>query len=647
LRIVRRIAVFLLIVAPIGFVVGINEAGAANPQPALALSITSPVTVGTPITGYTVTVTGGDTPAGVLTLYSYGSSSTCAGPATPTGTAVDATGAPTPSGTLLDTAAYSLNLDADSPIAFQTNSIATPSAGTFYVQAYYSGDATDVTSESACTPVTVNKATTGLTTTDGALTVAAGATISDTANLSGGIDYLGTGSITFTLQDGACPGPGATADTATDIDVDSNGPYTESALSADAPGTYSIIASYTGDGNNSGSTATCEGPITVTLATAVITTNATSTVSVLSPMSDTVTLTGVSGSNATGNVTVTAQLGACSGGPFSDTENVSTATFSGTNDSVATLTVSFTPTTAGTYYWGVTYAGDANNNPSSEACNTGTADETTVVNALTNLTITTASPLPEGAQGVPYTTTLNATGGEPPYTWSTVTSNLPSTLTLGSNGVISGTPSASGTFSIEAEVTDSQLPTHETTTKTFSLTIGGPIAITTTSPLPNTTVGTPYTEILSATGGVGPPYSWSWSGSTPPGLGISTGGTISGTATVPGIYSFQVTVTDADSNTVTDTFVLDVASPLSITANTLPGANHGRSYSAKVTTTGGLGALHFTSTKLPPGLGINSTTGVISGTAGASGSYTFTVTVTDSSSPNPQSVQRTYTLKIS
>jgi hypothetical protein len=64
--------------------------------------------------------------------------------------------------------------------------------------------------------------------------------------------------------------------------------------------------------------------------------------------------------------------------------------------------------------------------------------------------------LPNGTNGVAYsTTTLTATGGQSPYTWSLVSgSALPPGLSLSSGGVISGTPTASGTYVVSIQVTD-------------------------------------------------------------------------------------------------------------------------------------------------------------------------------------------------
>jgi hypothetical protein len=88
----------------------------------------------------------------------------------------------------------------------------------------------------------------------------------------------------------------------------------------------------------------------------------------------------------------------------------------------------------------------------------------------TALSITTTS-LPDGALNVSYLATLAAGGGTPPYTWSLSSGSLPPGLSLNSGtGVISGTPTATGTFSITAQVTDSA-SSKQTTTKALSITV--------------------------------------------------------------------------------------------------------------------------------------------------------------------------------
>ena len=71
------------------------------------------------------------------------------------------------------------------------------------------------------------------------------------------------------------------------------------------------------------------------------------------------------------------------------------------------------------------------------------------------LQITTSS-LPGGAVGVGYSTTLAATNGVSPYTWSLHGGQLPPGLSLqGSNGQISGMPSQTGAFSFSVQARDS------------------------------------------------------------------------------------------------------------------------------------------------------------------------------------------------
>src|SRR4029077_4721782 len=94
------------------------------------------------------------------------------------------------------------------------------------------------------------------------------------------------------------------------------------------------------------------------------------------------------------------------------------------------------------------------------------------------LTITTAS-LPAGAVGVAYSATLAASGGAPaaqraasggtpPDTWAIATGALPSGLALNANsGVISGSPTATGTSSFTVRVTAGA----QNTTKALGITV--------------------------------------------------------------------------------------------------------------------------------------------------------------------------------
>src|SRR5205823_2764138 len=139
--------------------------------------------------------------------------------------------------------------------------------------------------------------------------------------------------------------------------------------------------------------------------------------------------------------------------------------------------------------------------------------------AQTPLTITTTSPLPDATLGTAYSVQFAATGGAGALTWSSAVgaaNTLPPGLTLSAAGVLSGTPSKTGTYSFAIAVQDQR---QNTTSKTFSLTVQAPPpVITNSSPLPDGTPTVPYSYILNATGGA-PPYSWKLlTGNLPPGL---------------------------------------------------------------------------------------------------------------------------------
>src|ERR1035441_8777879 len=103
--------------------------------------------------------------------------------------------------------------------------------------------------------------------------------------------------------------------------------------------------------------------------------------------------------------------------------------------------------------------------------NTASAGLTLTINSGP-LVITTTLALPSGIQSVPYSATLGAAGGTPPYTWAVRLGTLPSGLTLNpSTGVISGTPTASGTCSIEVQVQDSESPPVIVVSKPLALVI--------------------------------------------------------------------------------------------------------------------------------------------------------------------------------
>jgi len=177
------------------------------------------------------------------------------------------------------------------------------------------------------------------------------------------------------------------------------------------------------------------------------------------------------------------------------------------------------------------------------------------------LSITTASPLPAGAVGTPYSLTLAGAGGVTPYTWSTTpqSGGLPPGLALdAASGTLSGTPTASGSYTIYVVLTDAST---RTTAKTFTLSVETALSITSPSPLPGGTAGTAYSFQFTATGGT-PSYTWSiTAGTLPLGLGFDAAtGSVSGTPTAGGTFNITVGVRDA-VQAVTKAFQLIVGAP--------------------------------------------------------------------------------------
>ena len=158
--------------------------------------------------------------------------------------------------------------------------------------------------------------------------------------------------------------------------------------------------------------------------------------------------------------------------------------------------------------------------------------------------------LPAAVINVPYSATLTAVGGVPPFTWALASGTLPTGLTLSAAGTISGTPTALGNTTFKVQATDAQTPTPAVDTASKTITVNNPIAISTTS-LTAGSVGMPYSASLTATGGV-PPYTWTiTSGVLPAGLSLSTSGVISGTPTTQETQTFTVQAADSQSTPAT------------------------------------------------------------------------------------------------
>ncbi|MBI5282601.1 MAG: putative Ig domain-containing protein [Candidatus Solibacter usitatus] len=270
-----------------------------------------------------------------------------------------------------------------------------------------------------------------------------------------------------------------------------------------------------------------------------------------------------------------------------------------------------------------------------------TATQSFSLSIGSSLTITTTSPLINGVLGAVYSQTFAAAGGTAPYVWTLAGGSVPPGLSLATNGTLTGTPSAQGSYIFLVRVTDGAAAS---VTQPFTLTINTGLAITTTSPLPAASVGAAYSLVLQATGGVAP-YTWSQaSGILAPGLVLANNGAITGTPTAAGAYNFGVRVLDAGLTSATMNFTLTVGSGISITTTALASGAVGVTYSQTLTATGGTAPYVWSlfAGTLPPGLAL-ANNGALAGTPISTGSYGFTVRVTDAATA---SATQTFTLVV-
>ncbi|MGQ7440658.1 putative Ig domain-containing protein, partial [Streptococcus suis] len=109
-------------------------------------------------------------------------------------------------------------------------------------------------------------------------------------------------------------------------------------------------------------------------------------------------------------------------------------------------------------------------------------------------------------------------------------------------------------------------------------------------------------------------------------------GTLGGTPTAGGSFSFAVTATDASTGRFTGTrsYMLTVGAPtIALAPASLPAGTVGAGYNSSITASGGTPIYTYavTAGALPAGLTLTSD-GTLSGTPTAAGSFTATITAT-------------------
>jgi hypothetical protein len=168
---------------------------------------------------------------------------------------------------------------------------------------------------------------------------------------------------------------------------------------------------------------------------------------------------------------------------------------------------------------------------------------------------------------------LKASGGDLPYFWTLIEPNQ-SSLTFNSAGVLTGTPTTDGTFVLSFQVTDNngaiaqlnspvviQIIVDAGTASAPSNFKAVPLTITTqTLGVANSLSS--FARVVQATGGKRP-YNWTGRDMNSPATGLTVdpiAGSITGDlASVPiGSYNYAVTVQDANGNSDTRTYLIEV-----------------------------------------------------------------------------------------
>lgn len=250
-----------------------------------------------------------------------------------------------------------------------------------------------------------------------------------------------------------------------------------------------------------------------------------------------------------------------------------------------------------------------------------------VIGCITTVTVTPAT-LPGGAIGAAYNQMLGASPAGA-YNFMVTSGALPPGLSLtAGNGLLSGLPTATGTFSFTVTANSAAGCSGA---RNYTIAIACPALALNPETLPGGTAGAAYNQSLSVTP-AGGSYSYSLvSGSLPSGFILNAAtGTLSGISNATGTFNFTLRAMAANGCGATRAYSLTVSCPsVAIAPATLPDGSMGAAYSQNISATPA-GNYNFTASgALPPGLNLNPATGLLSGSPTTNGTFNFTITATN------------------
>jgi C1A family cysteine protease len=231
------------------------------------------------------------------------------------------------------------------------------------------------------------------------------------------------------------------------------------------------------------------------------------------------------------------------------------------------------------------------------------------IRALTGLDLT---PLPGGNKNAAYSQIVSANGGIAPYAVYLVKGSLPPGLTLASDGTLSGTPTATGTYNFTLDATDSTAPANGgpfAGSSSYSLAIAGAAQTISFGAPPTVPIGGNGTASATASSGL----AVSFSSLTPSNC------TVAG-STVTGVYAGTCTIAAnqagnadyAPAPQVTQSITLGTSQTISFGA--APSVNVGGTGTVSATASSGLAVSFSSLTPSACSVSGGTVTGLASGT---------------------------------
>ena len=235
---------------------------------------------------------------------------------------------------------------------------------------------------------------------------------------------------------------------------------------------------------------------------------------------------------------------------------------------------------------------------------------------------------PVAVAGSGYSVKLNGEGGcgpDPnvpgsglPYQFRVLSGSLPPGISLEKDGALTGTPDHAGSWSFWVELSDQDPPSAtwcipKRSQREFLVQVAPPPA----------TIGQAYSVAVAAPGEGTQTWSLA-SGAFPPGLALDQAtGVVFGVPTLRGAFGFRLTAVDSKRHVAPVDLVVVVRPVFSIETTRLARASVGHWYSAKVRTTGAIGAvlIKVVSGRFPVGMRLDGRSGAIKGRPRKSGVF--------------------------